>query len=95
MGLRPPMCPTNLLPGKHSENLLNFYCICNYVDNVVTSWGLVGGRGRGWKVEANNRKPTHDFPMSVNTKFCSTCRRFAGIPISGYAPSPKSNPLRG
>ena len=29
-----------------------------------------------------DRKPTHDFPIPVNTKFCSICRRFTAIPMS-------------
>ena len=31
-----------------------------------------------------NRKPTHDFPIPLQTKFCSICRRLERIPMSIY-----------
>ena len=31
-----------------------------------------------------NRKPIHDFPMPLNTNFCSICRRLTTIKMSSY-----------
>ena len=39
-----------------------------------------------------NLKPTCDFPIPLNTKFCSVCRRLVGILMSNYAPQPELDP---
>ena len=46
---------------------------------VPQFWGF-GEKGVG---RSANRKPTHDFPIPLNTKF-SICRRLAAIPKSSY-----------
>ena len=33
-----------------------------------------------------NRKPTHDFPIPLDTMFCYICRHLTGIPMLNYAP---------
>ena len=45
----------------------------------------------GWGIRVDlgvrncaNRKPTHDFPIPLITKFCYICHRLAPIPISSY-----------
>ena len=61
-----------------------FVCICNYcAHNVVRTWGLVGM----WKVEggaSRKKEPSDDFPISLNTKFCSIWCRLAVHSMSKY-----------
>ena len=53
---------------------------------ILGVMGVLRGR------DCTNRKPTHDFTIALNTKFCSICRRFSGIPMKNYAP-PQFDPL--
>ena len=51
-----------------------------------------GGGGSERVGSCANRKPIHDFRISLNTKFCSVFPCLSGIPMSSYAPSNSTTP---
>ena len=51
-------------------------------------WGVRVGR-------CANRRPTHNFPIPLNTKLCLISCHLARIPMSSYAPLPNSTSLLG
>ena len=43
------------------------------------------GLGECWRIGiCTNGKPTHDFPIPLNTQFWSICRHLVTFPVSGY-----------
>ena len=97
------MCWTNFLAGKLRCELTEYFGafattmtsqrISNNSKCCSMCYSLGGlGRARGWEL---HQSKAHPWLPNLNTKFCSICRRWAGIPKSNYGPSIRPHPIWG